>query len=515
MRAILARLKQPSRAEFPLLDIPPAAGIALHAGSRRQLLHRAEVVGKIHLHSIYRAVLPQIHRQRLRGVVRGSLPPVLHVFIDCVRCRLLRALLAGRRDRLPVGEQHPGRLREGILRKSVGVRRPVSVPLIAEQLSIPVKAGRPDADAPLKCVIHRDPHRRGVPPASLPILHRGAMSRARHKSARLIGERIVRRRPERSERGIPLIHAVRVDIIFRPRAGILQIIPAPVLCHPGALNIRRIRHGHLRHLPLLRWQRPDRLLHHLHRHLGRIQPRLLRDHGLHDFEDRAASRLEMMIFSDPLISQTVMAVADENLRLADPVHRRRIELYAPDRRHIAASPVEIEFPVIIQKQVRVPEIKRPRDPLKLPGLRVLRAVEIADCPAPARAEIHPVPDRAHIRRIIIRRHILQRHLPPVHHVLADQKAAGHARENVILSLEQDHRRICRLAVQRKSAFLLLIKLIAVAHVDWITEITTHTYPLSLINRPMPRRSSCRSQNTGPPCPAEHAGYLQDTSFILP
>ena len=341
VRAVLARLKQPSRAEFPLLDIPPAPRIALRAGARRQLLHRAEVVGKIHLHSIYRAVFLQIHRQRLRGVVRGSLPPVLHIFIDRVCCRLLRALLAGRRDRLPVGEQHPGRLREGIPCESVGVRRPVSIPLIAEQRSIPVKAGRPDADAPLKCVIHRDPHRRGVPPASLPILHRGAMSRARHKSARLIGERIVRRRPERSERGIPLIHAVRVDIIFRPRAGILQIIPAPVLCHPGALNIRRIRHGHLRHLPLLRWQRPDRLLHHLHRHLGRIQPRLLRDHGLHDFEDRAASRLVMMILSDPLISQPVMAVADEDLRLPDPVHRLRIEFHAPDRRDIAAAPVEI------------------------------------------------------------------------------------------------------------------------------------------------------------------------------
>ena len=223
----------------------------------------------------------------------------------------------------------------------------------------------------------------------------------------------------------------------------------------------------------------------------------------------------MMILPDPFISQPVMAVADENLRLPDPVHRLRIELHAPDRRDIAAAPVEIQFSVVIQKQIRVPEIKRPLNPLKFPGLRILRAVEITDRSAAARAEIHPVPDGTHVRRIIIRRHILQRHLSPVHHVLADKEATGHARENVILPLEQNHRRVRRLTVQRKPAVLPLIKLIAVVHVDWIAEITAHTYPLSLINRPMPRRSPCRSQNTSPPCPAEHAGYLQDTSFILP
>ena len=63
------------------------------------------------------------------------------------------------------------------------------------------------------------------------------MTGARHESPRLVRDRIVRRIRKGTQGTVSDIRPVRVDIVLRPRSGVLEIVPPFVLCHPGAFDV--------------------------------------------------------------------------------------------------------------------------------------------------------------------------------------------------------------------------------------------------------------------------------------
>src|SRR6185295_18405428 len=106
-----------------------------------------------------------------------------------------------------------------------GVKQPVAI-----------EPRRKHGNPPLEIKIDGDPGRTGVPEVAEVVLKGVAMSGTRHKSSRLIGDRIVWGIGEWSERTLADTGAVRIDIVLRAGPRVLQVVFALVFGHPRAFD---------------------------------------------------------------------------------------------------------------------------------------------------------------------------------------------------------------------------------------------------------------------------------------
>ena len=201
-------------------------------------------------------------------------------------------------------------------------------------------------------MVFADLHRRGVPPVSIAVFHRGTVACAAQESAWFVGVRIIFRQMERAERGIALVNAVAVNVKFCSRTCVLEVIDSIVLCHPCALNERSLAEHDFGKSNLLLRQFIDRFSLCFQKFFKFFYSFLF------------AERHFRMVFTHALVSDFLRMAVDQLNPLCLWNHRLRVELHAPDRSNVVAAPVEIELSIIIQKQVRIPEIESSRDAIE-------------------------------------------------------------------------------------------------------------------------------------------------------
>ena len=263
-----------------------------------------------------------------------------------------------------------------------------------------------------------------MPPVSIAVLHRRTVTGTAQESARFIGIWIALCQMERAKRGIALVNTVTVNVVFRSRTGILEVIDSIVLCHPCALNERSLTEHD--------FGKPDLLLRQMIRIFSLCFQKFFEFFNGFFFTQRHFG----MIFSNALVSNFFRLTVDQFFSLCLWNHCLRVKLHAPDRSHVIASPVKIELSVIIEKQVRIPEIEGSRNALKRPVQDIFCAVKIADRATTGCAEIHVVADHTHIRRIVIQRQAVRQPVAlPVNHILRNPYAQRHGCKNIIFSLK--------------------------------------------------------------------------------
>ena len=386
------------------------------------------VVRQVHLHRAHRAHVAEVDHQRRRAIVGGRNPPGADVLVD----RQLGAVPRARRARLratAVGEQHPtgealGPRVEPPIRDHHGI---VGEALVAEQHTVVVEAGREQADAALEPVVHRDAHGRDVPPVAVPVRERAAVPGPGEEPAGLGRERAVRRVRERPERVVGGVVAVRIGVQLGSRRGVLQVVGAVVLGHPGAFDERIGSQHACQHARAL-----------LVVALARALPAVLRG-----------------IASEQLAALTARR------------HRRPVELHAVQRRAVRAAPVEVHPTVVVLEQVRVPERERSLDLLEVVRERVRRSVEGAGASPPRGAHDEVAGDLAYVGRVVGHGQARGRPVVPRDQVRGVPEARGHRREEVVPALEEDDRRIGRLPVHR--ALPRHDRLVPVAQVERVAD----------------------------------------------
>ena len=179
-----------------------------------------------------------------------------------------------------------------------------------------------------------------------------------------------------------------------------------------------------------------------------------------------------MVLTGSLIALCRGIAFNESDPFPQRMHGLRIQFHSPDRGHVRTSPVKIKPSVLIQKQVRVPEIKGSRDFFIRSLEDILRPVETAVFSPLRRTEINIISHDPHIRRVIIERQTFgQAVVFPYGQVLRNPDPERHGRKDVILSFKPDHGRIRSLS-RHFDPFvsLVIIKLIPVIHIDRIAEI---------------------------------------------
>ena len=155
------------------------------------------------------------------------------------------------------------------------------------------------------------------------------------------------------------------------------------------------------------------------------------------------------------------------------LHRIRVKLHTPDRRDIGASPVEVHPPVIVNKQVGIPERKTAFNLLVGAVQNILRAVPVTVLFPPGSAEIHPVAHHPHIGSVVVQGQFPGKPVVfPCGQIIGHPYPQGHGGENIIPAVEEDHGRIRGLPADLHLPVLarIHVKLIAVVDIDWITEI---------------------------------------------
>lgn len=199
---------------------------------------------------------------------------------------------------------------------------------------------------------------------------------------------------ERSKRRIGLVDAVAVNIIFGSGAGILKVISAVVLVHPGTLDERHAGEEALKagDFPF--------------RDCGTVLAGLCQKfiQSLLDFFLRAGRCT--VILSVSFIAKVEGIAVDQFVCFANPLHRSGIKLYSVDRSCAVAAIVEVESSVIVNEQSGVPEIKGSRDLLIRPVQNIPGAVEIADDASSGGTEVNIVTDNGNIRSVVIKRKLL-------------------------------------------------------------------------------------------------------------
>lgn len=226
------------------------------------------------------------------------------------------------------------------------------------------------------------------------VLCRGTVTGTRKEAARLIGVRIVGSRVERSERRIGFVDAVAVNIIFGSGAGILKVISAVVLVHPGTLDERHAGEETL--------EAGDFPFRDCGTVLAGLRQKFIQ--SLLDFFLRAGRCT--VILSVSFIAKVKGIAVDQLMCFTDSLHRSGIKLYPVDRSCIVAAIVEVESSVIVNEQSGVPEIKGSRDLLIRPVQNIPGAVEIADDASSGGTEVNIVTDNRNIRSVIIKRKLL-------------------------------------------------------------------------------------------------------------
>jgi hypothetical protein len=108
-------------------------------------------------------------------------------------------------------------------------------------LTVRVKTGGKHRNAAFKVPVHRNPRRSGVPVIPKCVLERVAMPRALRKTARLVGNGVVRRIRKGSKRRIADVRAVAVDVVLGAGRAVLEVVFATMLRHPRAFDEGRER----------------------------------------------------------------------------------------------------------------------------------------------------------------------------------------------------------------------------------------------------------------------------------
>src|SRR5687768_6058848 len=93
------------------------------------------------------------------------------------------------------------------------------------------------ADTPLEIPVDADPGCAGVPPVSVYVLKRVAVSGSLYESTRLVCDGIVWRICEWPERIVTQVDAGGVDVVLRTRCAVLQVIASGMLRHPRAFHV--------------------------------------------------------------------------------------------------------------------------------------------------------------------------------------------------------------------------------------------------------------------------------------
>ncbi len=322
-------------------------------------------------------------------------------------------------------------------------------------------------------MVSGDAHGAGVPPVPLTVLHGGAVARAGQEAAGGVGVGVVGAGRERPQGTFAYTDAVIVDIVLGAGGSVLQVVSAVMLGHPGPLDIGIVRQGGAQQGAVALRRGLDGRCDICH--ILRAAAGGFGDPLSEDLRDGAGGGVIMMLLAGALVAVFRLVVVNQRHGLSNPLHGLRVQLHAPDGGHVATAPVEVQPSVIVQEKVGVPEVEGAGKLFEYAAFRIFCAVEVADFPLAAGAEVHPVPDGPHIRSVIVERHACQRAQLPARHVLADQEASGHAGEEIVFSPEQDHGRIGGLPVQGEAS-LLLVELVLVGEVDWVAEIFFHSCP---------------------------------------
>ena len=300
-----------------------------------------------------------------------------------------------------------------------------------------------------------------MPPLPLPVLHGGAVARAGQKTTGMVGVGIVFRQGERTQGTVADIDPIGIDVIFRARACVLQIIPVFMLCHPRALDERRIgEHASDHRLSVIR----NLILSHAS---GSQECPHLRV-GLF-----LSERLKAVIFSRALKPDFKRTSLDQNLFFSLWKHRFRVQFHAPDRGGVGAAPVEIDPAVVIDKQIGIPKGKVTRYFFIRPVQNIPCAPAIAAFIPAGSTEIYPLAHHTHVRGIIIQRQLPGKPMVlPMRQVIRHPHAQGHGRKDVIAALKADHGGVCRFTTDFHISALALIQieLIPIVHIHRIAKV---------------------------------------------
>ena len=197
--------------------------------------HTDLIIRKIDLYRPDIHDFTQIAGQPFSLLTGCSPPPGLYVFVRS----FLRSFsfFPGRGIHLfLIVQQIPLRIFPRIQNTFRDRHRPVSIVLIAEQISLCVKSCRPQSYSSFHRIVDADAHGGCVPEITGQIFQCRTMSCPRQKSARFIGIGTIFCQTKRSQWIFRHITSVTIDIILRAGGSILQIIKAMMFRHPGSLN---------------------------------------------------------------------------------------------------------------------------------------------------------------------------------------------------------------------------------------------------------------------------------------
>ena len=176
----------------------------------------------MNLHSHHFIIVFQIYLKPLATLIVFRNPERARIFISYSSNS--KSIFHGRSSyRFFVGEKHPSGKELVFASKffSWKVMRKIAEAGVGIHQIIFIKKSWKHCNAPLEVPVNCNPRRSGVPVISKIILKCISMSGARHKSARLIRDRIIRRILKWTKRVVAYISSVSVNVIFSSRRGIL------------------------------------------------------------------------------------------------------------------------------------------------------------------------------------------------------------------------------------------------------------------------------------------------------
>ena len=258
------------------------------------------------------------------------------------------------------------------------------------------------------------------------------MPRSGQESLRAIGERVVLRGCELPQRRIADKHGIPIHVELRPGEGILKIILSFPLRHPDAFQVRCVAELDLKLRAvevLIKLVRHSRLLH-LHPGIGQYVLHLRLNHF------RCLRR--NVIRPHALESANGLIGSDQPFSLTDRLQRFRIQLDPIDGFHVGAAVIQIDTPVVILKERRIPERKAARHLFKGLCLRILRAVEAAVLAGPGSGQDQVIADRMYVRRIVVNRNLRAEGVKgPLCQIRTRVEAARHGREQPVFVPKQN------------------------------------------------------------------------------
>ena len=262
---------------------------------------------------------------------------------------------------------------------------------------------REEADPALEEETPADDGGSHVPPVPVLVLERVAVPCTGHPAAGLDAERRVVTVREGPQRGVTHVDSVAVDVPFRTRACILQVVLPVALAHCSPLVGTRV---------------------------GGVVVRAA-----------ALPAVHFLVVRDEV----------ERLRLG-PESVLRIQFHAPDRVDHGAAPVVVDAPVVVREQVgihdgplRLVDVGVQRVRRQRPGVSVLRRSRLVELVVERNGPVEFSLVDHHRRSIVAEGHEIVGDELPMLHVVRAPVAVRHRREEVIAVPEDGHDRVGSLA----------------------------------------------------------------------